>query len=100
RSQYQFWIDLGSDGWWNRPNQPLTHPYVLSRNWPVGRPWRDVEEEESRREALGQVLQGLAARCTRGIYLGFCELGLDGSEQSGRLQRAVAAAMQRTLGHV
>ena len=97
RSAYQFWIDLGSDGWWNRPNQPLTHPYVLSRNWPVGQPWRDVEEEQSKREALGQVVEGLAARCTQGIYLAFSELGLDGSEQSGRLQRAVATALRRAV---
>ncbi|MFH1084491.1 MAG: hypothetical protein V1772_01835, partial [Chloroflexota bacterium] len=95
RSAYQFWIDLGSDGWWNRPNQPLTHPYVLSRRWPVGQPWRDIEEEQAKREALGRIVEGLAARCTRGIYLAYCELGLDGSEQGGRLQRAIAATLAR-----
>lgn len=95
RSSYQFWIDLGSDGWWNRPHQPLTHPYVLSKHWPVGQPWRDVEEEQSRREALGRVIQGLAVRCTDGIYLGYSELGIDGTEQRGRLQRAVVTALAR-----
>ncbi len=95
RSEYQFWLDLGSDGWLNRPNQPLTHPYVLSRRWPIGRPWRDVEEEEARRETLARVLTGLAARCNRGLYLAFSELGLDGAEQRGRLQMAIVTVLAR-----
>ena len=95
RSDHQFWIDVGSDGWWNRPNQPLTHPYVLSRRWPVGQPWRDIEEEQVRRESLGRVIQGLAARCRGNIYLAYSELGIDGNEQGGRLQRAVVTAMSR-----
>jgi hypothetical protein len=95
RSQVQFWIDLGSDGWWNRPYQPLTHPHVLSRHWPVGQVWTDVDEERSRREALGRVIQGLAARCTRGVYLATSELGLGGEEQTGRLQRIMLTVLTR-----
>jgi len=95
RSQVQFWIDLGSDGWWNRPYQPLTHPHVLSRHWPVGQVWTDVDEDRSKREALGRVIQGLAARCTRGIYLATSELGLAGDEQTGRLQRIVLTVLTR-----
>ena len=101
RSTYQFWIDLGSDGWWNRPNQPLTHPYVLSRRWPnvlsrrwpMGQPWRDIEEDQAKREALGRVVQGLAARCTGGIFLAYSDLGIDGVERRSRLQRAIMTAM-------
>ncbi|MBC7316386.1 MAG: hypothetical protein H5T70_08215, partial [Chloroflexi bacterium] len=95
-----FWLDLGSDGWLNRPNQPLTHPYVLSRHWPIGRPWRDIEEEEARRETLARVLTGLAARCNRGLYLAFSELGLDGAEQRGRLQMAIVTVLARVKRHV
>jgi len=98
RSRYQFWIDLGSDGWWNRPNQPLTHPYVLSRHWERGHLWRDVEEEQTRREALARVIQGLAARCTGNIYLASSELGIGGEEQSGQLQRAVMTALTQPRG--
>ena len=29
----QFWLDVGSGGWWERLFQPLTQPYVLSRAW-------------------------------------------------------------------
>jgi hypothetical protein len=100
RSRFQFWIDLGAQGWWNRPNQPLTHPYVLSRRWSVGRPWRDIEEEQTRREVLVRVLQGLAARCTQGIYLAHSELGMDGDQQNDRLLRALAQAQGKLVLHV
>ena len=93
RSRYQVWLDLGSEGWWNRPNQPLTQPYVLSRHWPAGAPWRDVEEDRSKREALGRVVLGLAARCTDGIYLAYSELGINGGEEWGRLQSAILRAL-------
>ncbi|MFO7918549.1 MAG: hypothetical protein R6V13_10765 [Anaerolineae bacterium] len=95
RSDYQFWIDLGSDGWSNRPNQPLTHPYVLSRHWPVGRPWRDIEEEQAKREALARVLLGLATRCRKGVFLAFSDLDIGGVEQSGRLERAIVSVLTR-----
>jgi hypothetical protein len=28
----QFWLDIGSPSWYQRLDQPLTHPYVLSRH--------------------------------------------------------------------
>ena len=93
RCDYQFWLDLGSIGWWTRPNQPLTNPYVLARSWPIGHPWRDIEEQQASREALGRVIVGLAARCHKGIYMAHCDLGLDGAEQQGRLHRVLMAAL-------
>lgn len=95
RSSFQFWCDLGADGWWNRPNQPLTQPYVLSLRWPVGQAWRDVEEAQAERDALARVLHGLLARCTRGVYLAHARLGIDGQEQGQRLMRALALACGR-----
>jgi hypothetical protein len=99
RSRHQFWLDLGSDGWWNRPNQPLTHPYVLSKRWPVGQPWRDVEDEAAKRDTLGRLLQGLAARCTGQIHLASSELSIRGEEQGGRLQRAVLTVLSEARRH-
>ncbi|MHB9033416.1 MAG: UvrD-helicase domain-containing protein [Anaerolineae bacterium] len=93
QSRYQFWCDLRVDGWWNRPNQPLTHPFVLSRNWPVGQVWYDANEDQARREILGRILVGLAARCSDGIYLASSELGINGEEQSGRLERILQNAL-------
>ncbi|MHB1355957.1 MAG: UvrD-helicase domain-containing protein [Anaerolineae bacterium] len=87
RSRYQFWCDLRADGWWNRPNQPLTHPFVLSQRWPLGRPWFDADEDHARRQSLGRVLVGLAMRCTEGVFWASSELGVGGDEQSGRLER-------------
>lgn len=97
-SRHQFWVDLASEGWLHRPNQPLTHPYVLSRRWPVGRPWTDTDEDAARRRSLAAVLRGLAARCDEGVYLASSELGIGGEEQSGRLQRAVLTALTRGRG--
>jgi len=93
RSRYQFWTALGDEGWISRPNQPLTHPYVLRRDWPEGQPWRDVEDLEANREALGRVIQGLAARCTGKVYLAYSELGIGGEEQSGELLHALLRAL-------
>ncbi len=93
--EWMFWIDLSSEGWWNRPNQPLTHPYVLSRGWQPGRPWTDADEDAAQRRALAAVLVGLAARCSRGLYLASSQLGAGGEEQSGRLERAILAARTR-----
>jgi hypothetical protein len=91
--EVQFWLDVGSRGWTERLYQPLTHPYVLSRAWEVGRPWGDAEEVESGQDALYRLAQGLLRRCRRAIYLGLSELGEQGYEQRGSL----LMAFQRVL---
>ena len=50
--EHQFWLDVGSSGWWERLNQPLTQPYVLSRTWQAGAQWTDLDEYAARQEAL------------------------------------------------
>ena len=37
RVDYQVWLSIGSTGWYERLEQPLTQPYVLSRQWPAGK---------------------------------------------------------------
>jgi hypothetical protein len=91
---YQFWVDVGSRGWWERLHQPLTHPYVLSKRWTRGARWTDADEEKSRREAVSRLTLGLIRRCRRKVYLPLSELGEQGYEQKGPLLRAV----QRMLG--
>jgi hypothetical protein len=56
----QFWLDIGSRGWFERLYQPLTHPYVLSRSWPPGTPWTDREELEANQQALYRLTLGLS----------------------------------------
>jgi hypothetical protein len=92
---YQFWLDIGSMGWWERIYQPLTHPYVLRRDWEVGRPWNDEDEFNARQEALYRLVLGLAYRCRRGIYVGICDLSEQGYEQRGPLLQAIQSALRR-----
>lgn len=100
-ADYQFWLDIGGSGWWERLYQPLTHPYVLSRSWPIGAPWTDAEETSTQREVLHAITQGLIRRCRKGIFLGLSDLGESGYEQRGPLlqafHRALLAAMQTSV---
>ena len=92
---YQFWLDAGSNGWWERIYQPLTHPYVLRRDWKPGSHWTDEDEFRIRQESLYRLVLGLVRRCRRGIYLGVSELGEQGYEQRGPLLRAIQSALKR-----
>lgn len=90
---YQFWLDIGGSGWWERLYQPLTHPYVLSRHWPPADrenpTWTDSDEVEAREKTLRRLTLGLIRRCRRQIYLGSSELGEQGYEQKGPLLQAI-----------
>jgi hypothetical protein len=84
----QYWLDVGSSGWYERLFQPLTHPHVLSRGWPSDRLWRDDDEVEVNNRTLAQLTTGLIRRCRDRIYLCISELGESGFEQRGILLRA------------
>jgi len=92
---YQFWLNAGSRGWWERLYQPLTHPYVLSRHWPPNAVWSDADEFETRQDALYRLTLGLIRRCRRKIYLGLSELGEQGYEQQGPLLQAIQRVLRR-----
>jgi hypothetical protein len=81
----QFWLDIGSSGWWERLYQPLTHPHVLTRHWPAAQPWTDLDEFQTRQEIMRRVLLGLIRRTRHSIYLGVSEYAENGSEQRGPL---------------
>jgi len=91
--RFQFWLDVGNRGWSERLNQPLTHPYVLSRQWPRGRLWTDYDEVQSGHDLLDTLVLGLLHRCRERVYLGISELGEQGYETRGPLLQA----MQRVL---
>ena len=84
----QFWLDIGSNGWYERLSQPLTHPYVLSREWEPGRMWADADEVQASRESLARLVSGLLHRCRERVYICLSELGESGFEQRGELLRA------------
>lgn len=84
----QFWLDAGSSGWYERLAQPLTHPYVLSREWGEGRQWTDADDVQYSKEAMARLVSGLLHRCRERVYLGISELGESGFEGRGELLRA------------
>jgi len=90
----QFWLDVGSMGWFERLFQPLTHPYVLSRSWKPGAKWTDANENEANSEALERLLHGLLLRCRGQIFLGLTDLSESGYEQRGVLIRAFQHILQ------
>lgn len=90
----QFWLDAGSSGWYERLAQPLTHSYVLSREWEAGRFWSDADEVRTSKETLARLVSGLLRRCKERVYLGVSELGESGFEQRGELLKAFQKVLQ------
>jgi hypothetical protein len=87
--EIQFWLDVGSRGWFERLYQPLTQPYVLSRHWHKGQLWTDTEELDASMQGMQRLVSGLMRRCRSRVYLGLSELGEQGFEQRGPLLRAL-----------
>ena len=91
----QIWLDAGSQAWFERIYQPLTHPYVLRRDWPEAQVWTDDDEVRVREEALVRLIVGLTRRCRQRIYLAYSELNEQGYEQQGPLLQAVQRLLRR-----
>ena len=94
-AEHQFWLDVGSNAWFERLYQPLTHPHVLTREWPPGQLWTDVEEFELNRDSLYRLVLGLARRCRKQIHLGLCDLNEGGYESRGLLLRAIQQVLHQ-----
>ena len=92
---YQFWLDVGSSGWFERLDQPLTQPYVLSRQWLAGKRWTDDDEFQTSQEALYRLAIGLIRRCRKKVYLGLSDLSEQGYEERGPLLRAFQRVFKR-----
>ena len=101
----QFWVDAGSSAWYEGLVQPLTHPYVLSREWPVGRQWTFADAEQMDLANMNQLVSGLLHRCRDRLVLAISNLGESGFEQRGPMLRAFQrviqqdAARERALKH-
>jgi hypothetical protein len=85
----QFWLDVGSGGWWERLFQPLTQPYVLSRSWERDHQWTDANDLAANQQTLARLVSGLLRRCKSRVYLGLSDLGEAGFEQRGPLLKAI-----------
>src|SRR4030066_1585909 len=90
----QFWLDVGNRSWAERLYQPLTHPYVLNRNWKANKLWTDIEEVETGDQVLFALVLGLMNRCRRKVYLGLSEYNEQGYEQRGPLLQAFHRVLQ------
>ncbi|MDX2034495.1 MAG: AAA family ATPase [Blastocatellia bacterium] len=83
---YQFWLNLDSPAWTRRLFQPLTQPYVLSRQWPKDQVWTEADEQRTSRDILHRVVTGLLRRCRRKIFIGYSKFDERGNEQIGELR--------------
>lgn len=91
----QFWLDIGSQGWWERLYQPLTHPFVLSRHWQTGTVWTDVHERNANLLTLERLLNGLLRRCRAKVYLCSAKVNEQGNEQRGPLLQALQGLLRQ-----
>lgn len=82
---YQFWLNANSPAWGRRLYQPLTHPFVLTRNWPQGQKWTEEDEYRSGQTMLRRVVLGLLRRCRERVYVAISELNPRGYEERGPL---------------
>lgn len=92
---YQFWLNVGSSGWYERLEQPLTHPIVLSRHWKRGQKWTADDDLRLSRETLIKMVNGLFNRCRNGIYLGIADYNEGGTEEKGLLMLHLQALYRR-----
>lgn len=99
---YQFWLDAGSSGWWERIAQPLTHPYVLAADWLPGRVWTDDDEVAAQHDRLARLVLGLTRRCREHIFIANAEVGEQGYDQRGQLLitlQRLLRQLQKTEDH-
>ncbi len=85
----QIWLDIGSNGWWERLEQPLTHPYVLSRSWYIPKKWTDTEEYAANQNTMFRIAAGLMRRCRKKIYFHYNEINEQGFTQQGELLKVL-----------
>ena len=95
--EHQFWLDAGSNAWFERLYQPLTHPYVLSRAWQPEQRWSANEEYETNRETLYRLILGLLRRCRSAVHLALCDLSESGYDQRGMLLKCIHMVQMQGL---
>jgi len=94
---YQFWLNAGSPAWWERLYQPLTHPYVLSRQWPADKKWGDEDEVAARQATLLRLVRGLLRRCRTRVYLAISTLNEQGFEERGPLLTLIQQVLREAV---
>ncbi len=90
----QFWLDIGSQSWYQRLDQPLTQPYVLNRNWQKGESWDAENELSASHDTLLRLSLGLLNRCRKKVFIGMSELDIRGFENRGLMIRVFQDVLQ------
>jgi len=93
----QFWLDIGSLGWWERLNQPLTNPYILRRDWQPGTVWSYNQDFNANQEHMQRLVSGLLQRCEKHLYVYSVQTNERGSEQRGPLLQAFQTLRKRVF---
>ena len=88
---FQFWLNIGSEGWSRRLYQPLTHPHVLSHSWQPGTLWTEDDEQAWNRRTLSRLVLALTRRCRQR------DLPRLQRTQRGRLRRTRSAARYNSI---
>ena len=83
QARVQFWLNPGSPAWAERLYQPLTHPFVLSPNWPENKPWTQLDEQAYQKETLQRIMNGLLLKCSDKVYFCMTKLNEQGQDLRG-----------------
>lgn len=94
--EHQFWLDIGSSGWSERLDQPLTQAFVLRRSWIFGDKWTDPWEIQTNQINLSRLVSGLIHRCSGYLYLYASGVTEQGEQQTGELMRSLFRLIQQS----
>ncbi len=86
---YQFWLDIGSLGWWERLYQPLTNPYVYQQKWKFEEGWNEQQEYQTNQEMMAKLINGLLLRCRKGVFPSIVQTNEYGAQNAGPLLRSI-----------
>ena len=92
---YQFWLDIGSLGWWERLYQPLTNPYVFHPQWKSNEAWTNQMEFSTNQQTMQRLVNGLLSRCSTSVHAASVQINEYGSENHGPLLQAFQAYLRR-----
>lgn len=94
---YQFWLNIGSSSWYQRLEQPLTHPFVLSRNWQAGSKWTMDDETALNRVNLRRTINALLLRCRKAVFAEHSQFNEAGSEEKGLLLYEIQGLYRQSM---
>jgi hypothetical protein len=94
-SAYQFWLDIGSLGWWERLYQPLTNPYIFRPQWKSNEAWTNQKDYLTNQQSMHRLVTGLLSRCSKSVHAASVQVNEYGSENHGPLLQAFQTYLKR-----